>query len=277
MSYYFPDRRQLGTFTMIFPNKGLLKCNAFERWEDIDNGLTVRCGSKGTLQLDLEVGLTERHYATLTGSVSSSIGVEGIAGLSSKVEETIGSEVQWTMASKTTHTVAFEAPKCGRNSQLVYQYIREYELSYYRSRWLRSPEIWDRVLKEMTNTYDVLPDIDDVDDLCECDNPPQVVPYDGRLSVDLGRVSARVPFRHVGDGIEISFFGSTLLATGVGRAEFSGTFRRDTLPEILLILGGFSEEEVQATFTPYKEALGLELEVQAVSHNYTSPVNLLAL
>lgn len=258
MAVYFSGRRELGRFSMMFDNRAVLECAVFERWEDIDNSLTAWCGSEGTIEIATEVGLTERDHVTLTNTVSTSLGLEGVASLKAKVEEVVTHEVAWRVGEKITHMVKFTAPECGRSSHIVYQKVREYELAYFRRRLLRPPESWDRLLRERTKSYDVLPDLEEYVERCGCDEPVRVQQRSvwRRMIIDLGNVSARVPVRVDPDGMDVLFFGEVLRVETQPLDEFSASLPTDVVPELLKVLGDLTGDAFEARFLPVADEIG---------------------
>jgi hypothetical protein len=254
MAIYFIGRKKVGSFILCPYKNGLLKCDAFERWEDIDLSSTARCGVAGSIEVIKEVGLSERDYHTLTVSVGGSIGVEGIASLKSKVEETVGREVNWNVARTTKQTFSFTSDKCGSHNETVYQMIREYELSYRRRKLFGyfGLESWERTLRERTQCYDALPEIEDWDEACNCPEPNRR-DYDGRLRVDLGDLGMRVPFRRVPGGIEINFGRKLGIVRHALTGEFHGRVPADLLPDALRFLGDVAGDYMECTFSPYAD------------------------
>jgi hypothetical protein len=251
MGIYFIGRRKVGSFILRPHERAVLKCDAFERWEDIDLSSTARCGVAGSIAVTKEVGLSVRDHHTLTVTVEGSIGAEGIASLKSKVEETVGREVNWSVAQNTTQTFSFTADKCGRHSETVYQMVREYELAYRRKKLFGS-ESWERTLRERTQCYDAVPDIEDWDELCNCPKPNRR-DYDGRLQLDLGDLSMRVPFRRTPEGIEINFGGKAGIVQQTAAEGFYGRVPVDLLPAALRFLGDVAGEYVECAFSPYED------------------------
>lgn len=253
MATYFIGRRRVGSF-ILYPHSGaVLSCNVFERWEDIDLSSTARCGVAGSIEVRKEVGLSERDHHTLKVNVEGSIGVEAIASLKSKVEETVGREVNWSLARATTQTFSFTAEKCGRHSETIYQMVREYELSYKRKRFFGS-ESWERTVRERTQCHDAVPDIEDWDEACKCPKPTRR-DYDGRLQLDMGDLSMRVPFRRTPEGIEINFGGKFGIIQQGSTQEFPDKIPVGFLPEVLRFLGDVRTEYVECIFSPYRDPI----------------------
>jgi len=181
MAVYFQGRRRMGSFLLALNDrKATLNCEIFERWEDIDCSTTARCGADGQCEVSKTLGISEKTARTLEDVVESSIGIKGFAELKAQAKDIIGKEVNWSQSTTTTKTFPYKAPKCGRFTLIIYQLVREFELSYHRPRLLGADEIWDRVIREDTNTHDALPDV------LEFDNyPAGVRGFDRGFSITL--------------------------------------------------------------------------------------------
>lgn len=282
MAVYFSGRKQVGSFSVHPHKRAVLSCQIFERWEDIECGSTARCGAPGSIEVKKEVGLSQRSYETINSSIAGSIGIEGLASLKSKITETIGREANWSVAETTTKTFAFQSPKCGRRTETIYQLVREYELSYRREKRF-STEAWERLIRELVQCHDAVPEIDPFDEACNCPPPPRRS-YDGRLLVDMGEISMRVSFRRTAEGILINFGRETCRFEDRGDEEFHGTVPTSSLPESLLFLGNIQVDRIEAMFALYEEPLlvgpfsnpadELLRKLKAFPHTFPGPANL---
>lgn len=262
MAVYFQGRRRIGSFLLsLNDRKATLNCEIFEKWEDIDCSTTARCGADGQCEVSKTLGISEKTARTLEDVVESSLGIKGFAELKAQAKDVIGKEVNWSQSTTTTKTFPYKAPKCGRFTLIIYQLVREFELSYHRPRLLGSDEIWDRVIREDTNTHDALPDVLEFDEICKCPKNDSLK-YDGRLCLDLGNGSFRAPYRITGDGFEIQIVDKVITFSfdnypagvrGFDRG-FSITLPVDIVPAPLRFLSGIEGETIEAHVSRFKEA-----------------------
>ena len=200
MSTYFTGRRERDPVKLPFDG-GTMTCRIFEYWEDTDNTTTARCGDPGFIEVKRVVGISERDETVLKTHIESMIGVKGFAELKSKIEDSVSRAVNFSVEQSTTKTSNFSSPDCGRKTMFVYQLVRDYEF-FYSKKFLRWTKTWERTIRERTNVHDFLPDIEELDEICKCDDPIPPANYDGMLVIDMDRISVRAPFRRTSDGIE---------------------------------------------------------------------------
>lgn len=252
MAIYFTGRHELDQISVLLDGgKSTVTCRIFEHWEDTDNTTTARCGDPGLIEVRKVVGISERDEAVLRTQIQSMIGVKGFAELKSSIESSIKREVNFSLEESTMKTSNFSSPDCGRKTMFVYQLIREYEF-YYSKRFLRWTKSWERKIRERTNVHDFLPDIDEFDDICKCDNRTPPAPYDGVLVIDMGTVSVRAPYRISSNCVEAQV-DSTLLQIEIAESnDFSVNISVATLPEIVRLLGEFETETVNAKIYEYQ-------------------------
>ncbi|MEW9898254.1 hypothetical protein ABWL39_06435 [Chitinivorax sp. PXF-14] len=261
MARYFEGRRQVATFShLLTDERAKVDCRIFEEWVDIDNSTTVHCGAEGQCTVEREIGLSEKATYTLKGAIESTIGIKDVLSIKSQVEESIGHEVNWSSAVRTSKTFPYRAPKCGRYTLTIYQLVRIYELTYSRKRWIAwQGEAWSqrwlRTFREGTNNHDALPDVEQFDDGCKCASPPEHAPSaDGVLVVDFGHISVRAPYRLTDDGFEVQLVDKVI---AYSFTEYASIMRgldngldtvlpTDLIPAPLRFLGGVHEAELEA-------------------------------
>ena len=252
MATYFTGRRELELITVpLDGGKTTMTCRVFEYWEDTDNTTTARCGDPGIIEVRKVVGISERDEAILRTQIESMIGVKGFAELKSGIEASIRKEVNFSIEECTKKISNFSSPECGRKTMFVYQLVREYEFSYAK-RYLGWTKTWERKVRERTNVHDFLPDIDDIDERCNCDNPDPPAKYDGMLVLDMGHVSVRAPFRRTPTGIEVRVDTSLLKISASDSTEFLVDIPVAALPEVVRFLGEFESDVIQVQFHEYQ-------------------------
>jgi hypothetical protein len=273
MAVYFSGRKKIGELSVALESdRARVDCVIFERWIDIDSGTTARCGEQGTCQVAKTEGIAEKVTQTVERSIGTSLGLDDILKLKAQIKNVFGYEVNWSHSITTTKTFNFEAPICGRYSLVVYQLVREYELTYLRQRrWTFREDAWDRkwsrTIPEHTNTHDTLPDVEEFDEACkfrpECKSK-NTIPnniYDGLLCFDMGKASFRVPYRLTSDGFEVQIlkrlisFTFTDYPTGIRGLEQGLTISVpvQVIPEPLVFLSDIKGEYVEAQVFRYMD------------------------
>lgn len=253
MRTYFPERKKVGEFVLPVKN-GRLYCQVFEQWEDIELSTTAHCGDKGSIEIEKTVGISLRDVQTLSGSLEASIGIEAIAQFKSKVEEIIQQEVSWSESKTFKKKIEFTSPECGAGTRIVYQLVREYDLTFYPKPtfWNPKPICWERRFREKTNSHDILRYEVKFDESCGCASP-ETTPHDGLVNVVTGNVSMRVPFSRNPDGLEINLEGVPLKIPQVTLEDFSVQLPTKILPEIMIFLGDIKDDSVEASFSEYRQ------------------------
>jgi len=208
MAEYFSGRRKVREPFFIdrdFKNIKI-ECTVFEYW--VDRGSqTVYCGETEEFEVAKTVGISKTNSEEIKAKIESSIGVKGLAELKSSIEGTMGSSVTWNVSTTQTRKFDITAPKCGRKTITAYALYREYELvAYKEGNWFFNPgywdKLWDEPVREETGSYASVPDTVEWDPQCsknggECLNEPDSPKFDGRLSLDFGPLSMRVPYKLV--------------------------------------------------------------------------------
>lgn len=259
MAVYFSDRKLVGESSQLLSSgRARVDIRVFERWDDIDISSIGRCGEPASCVVEKSEGFSDKSIQNLKGVIESTLGVEGVAAVKSRIEEVIGREIQWNRSIKVTKNFEYPSPKCGRAVITIYELRREYEITYLQlRRFTFRNDVWDkkwtRTLLQETNKHDGLPDIEEYDELCQC--PEAKHPeYDGRLCFDFGDLSFRVPFRLKEGGFDVQIFDRVVSftfseSTDSAHALDEGvaiTIPTEVIPEVLRFLGDIKENEIEA-------------------------------
>lgn len=272
MAVYFSGRKKIGEISVELDSGRMrIDCAIHEKWIDIDSSTTARCGSPGTCQVARTEGVSEKTSQTVEQSIGASLGLDDILKLKATIKDVFGYEVNWSHSITTTKTFNFEAPMCGRYSLVVYQLLREYDLTCLRRRrWTFRDDAWDkkwsRTIVEYTNTHDALPDVEEFDEICksrpQCKGKDAASPFhDGLLRFDMGNASFRVPYRLTPDGFDVQIlkrvisFTFTDYPVGVRGLEQGLTVSLpiQVIPEPLVFLSPPQGQEVEAQIFRYMD------------------------
>lgn len=269
MSLYHADRRKVReTFEIpLGSRKEKLECTVFETWRDADQGKVVRCGLAESVEISITTGISEKLSSSIEGTLSASIGPKYLTTITAAIKATLGREVNWSQSTTTKRSFTMTAPECGYYSLTTYQLCREYDLSYFqRGGWLFGEKYWDRIwtktIVEMTGTHDGIPD-KGYDEHCKCPPSPGLE-CDGRLALDFGSFSMRVPYKiSANDSFLIVLAGQMVKFTfsdkkAAARGLHSGiaiNVPTSSIPEPMLFLGSIPEgsTDLEATIHMYED------------------------
>jgi len=269
MATYFTGRRELEPIVLpLDGGKTKMTCRIYEYWEDTDNTTTARCSDPGLIEVRKVVGISERDKTVIKTHIESTIGVKDFAKLKSGIEASIEKEINFSVEESTVKTSNFSSPDCGRKTMFVYQLVREYEF-FYAKKFLGWTKTWERKIRERTNIHDFLPDIEDHDELCKCDNPEPPTNYNGVLVMDMGEVSMRAPFRRTPDGIEARVDNSLLKISNTDSSDFVVDIPVDALPEMVRFLGEFNSEIVRTEFHEYQSPQFVSGQSQVIGEGFS--------
>lgn len=273
MAVYFEGRKRIGEFSQsVEDGRGRFDWEVFEEWIDIDQGTTARCGMPGTCVVERSVGVSEKTTKTLKSVIGGTFGVKDVWSVKAELEGAIGREINWNEAVKSTKTVEFEAPKCGRYALTIFRLRRWYYLTYFRKRLFSfGGEKWDpkwtRSFPEDTNTHELMPDIEEIDPHCKCQPAKDSPPIDGRLSFDFGSVSFRAPYRLTPQGFDAQI-GNKIVAVSVAEPDLlaqglahglTAVMSAELVPEPLLFLADLENvQELEARVHRLPDAAPLD-------------------
>lgn len=252
MTEFFDGTRTVCEFTLEFHNgRAVLACSVKEHWENILFSI-VRCGAKETEELERRVGISHTDKKVLEDAIKSSVGIKGLAEISSTLSEQTSSEIKWEEIQTHKKTFSFEALKYGRYTALRYQLIRTIALRFqdnrflHRDSWAKSIEQW------LNNFYDGSKSVEQ-DPECQGASLVQQDEIEGTFMLDCGNISVLVGYRQVPEGLEIRYRNITHVLSWATPQGFSATIPRDFLEPDLLFLAAEDADQLEGRFTPYIE------------------------
>ncbi len=266
MAEYYADRRLIRPLfeIPIVPDKIKVMCAIYERWE-FRRGFDCKCGNKVTLKLVKTEGLSAGASATLQGSIESSLGVSGLASLKTSLQANVGLTVNWSQAQSEEFTYECDPPACGSCDILIYQLVRDYDLSIYKKGGLFKASIWDHkagaAVPELTGFYTQVTDRVEWSEGCKCPAKETRADYDGRVVVDFGNICVLAPYRLTAHGIDIRIakrvisFPFLAYAKAVGSLEtgLKMNFRREWLPDEAIFFGKLQGSTFEAVVRIYRD------------------------
>lgn len=177
-----------------------------EHWIKGHSSIPARCGISGTLKFENSRGVTTREMRSLESTLESSIGVEGLAALKSRVAEKIGTEVQISEQSTVTLSLEFPAAKCGSVIYHPYNQVRDHRFDIHKPRLLRPPQVTPETLREYVGEYDFKIEPQPDDPNCPCDPPEFDRPFMGLARACANRLRLTFEYYQRADGhAEIDF------------------------------------------------------------------------
>ena len=252
MTEFFSDTRTVCNFTLEFHNgRAFLACSVNEHWENILFSI-VRCGAKETEEFERHVGVSHIDKQVLEEAIKSSIGIKGLATLSSTLSENTSSEIKWEEIQTHKKIFSFEAPKYGRYTALRYQLIRTIALRFQDNRFLHRDSWAKSIEQRLNNFYDGSKSVENDP---ECQGAPVVQQdeIEGTFMLDYGNISALIGYRQVPEGLEIRYRNITQVLSWATPQGFSATIPRDFFEPDLLFLAAEEADQLEARAMPYIE------------------------
>ena len=249
MAKFFNGRRDVGDVSVSLDQaKASVRFQVSEYWRDIDQ-TTISCGASAQLNLTRRIGIQKKEHRILESTIGGSIGIEGLASIKSQLAEKIGHEVCWEVVEEIQNTFSVTAPPEGRRTDTIYQLLREYIVNYERERYFRGKERWQRIIAERTNCFNQETNRIEKDPSCfeqpVGDMPPG--PPGGQIEIDLGTISAQVPFELADNGDVRLYLGDDSLIVGYDDfIQNSFTIKQQALPKSLLFLSDAAPPAFQA-------------------------------
>lgn len=172
MVNFYRDTLELYKIDLEVKGKVKVQGKVTERWLQIFSR-SITCGDKVTRTIEKKVGITKTQREDLESLVKGSVGIEGIASIESELKAKIGYEISLETVVNEKEEKEFEAPKCGRRTLIVYQLIREYDLTITEKRFFSFSQGVSKIhLTEYTDNYydESLTTFNDSN--CGCKNQP---------------------------------------------------------------------------------------------------------
>ncbi len=142
-------------------------------------------------------------------TIETSLGAVGLAQLKAGIEASLGHEINWNESDTKGYASECQAPKCGRSELAIYELIRDHDVVVYeRGFHLFRSNVWDLksscTVPEATGRYAAV-ECESVkwDERCHCPVKEPELAYDGRLSINLGKLSLLAPYAITKDELKI--------------------------------------------------------------------------
>jgi hypothetical protein len=202
MAYYFDGRRRVSEqFEIEISKRKKVVCSISTLWVDT-HVVECRCGEKTPFKVIRTSGVSQKESQEFESAIKSSLGAEAITQLKGSITASSSHELELTYTQSEEMSYECDSPECGccalRVSQMVYDYNF---ICFTKGFWFKD-KVWDRewsrTLREALPWYSAIPDKQEYDPLCKgCKGcAEQRSPaFDGRLSIDLGRLSLSFPTR----------------------------------------------------------------------------------
>jgi hypothetical protein len=137
MSVYFPGTRMEGPFQAKL-GRNMVEYQYTERLNQ-DRSHTVRCGQSSKLVFSLTIGTSRSESEAFKDFVEGSLGSSAFASFKSHVESTVNTEFTVSRSTTETHEFNCPAPPCGRQTNTLYQLVRDYDFTLTKQRRLWGP------------------------------------------------------------------------------------------------------------------------------------------
>jgi hypothetical protein len=267
VAQYFTGRRKVGEqFEVKISGHKKLLCTVSKLWEDRP-GYECACGQKRKIIVEKTWGISKKVSETIESTLESSLGVEGVATLKSEIKGTTNHEVEWTYHETQTEEFECNAPQCGCHEVRIAQLVFEYELVCYERGRIFHRDVWDRrwekTIPELTQLISSWDDTTEYDPRCKDCKPKEVPAFDGRLSIDFGRLCIHPPYEmnpnelkiRVGKvGISYPMVSYHNTARVLEEGGLVMTILRDFIDPPLLYLSGLEGKEVKGTARVYSDS-----------------------
>lgn len=264
---FYPGKRRVDYFVLdIHGVKAQLKCVVEEFWKE-QFSRSLSCGRSRKYTLTKTSGVTVTEREELEATISSSLGLEGIAELKSEVKSKVGLELQLEESVETEEEFTFQAPKCARTTFQIYQLLRQYNFSYrdnrsWLFRWLDSSKDFDKATVEWVNRMYDLSTPPEHDPDCANYNPEcrreteRSQKSEGLLNLVFEKFGILTGYRLDEHGVVLSNLNVSVPANGVNELIYASvTFDRQMLPPYLLFLTGERANKLTAQVYPYQGEL----------------------
>jgi len=254
---FFSGERFYAVVRTLHRGKAQLKWSVVERWEE-RLGRSLNCGMERTYTLKkiLGVSLTERE--DLESTIATSVGTKGILEAKSEIRSKLGRELRLEETQEEEEKFHFQAPKCGRITLRVYQFMRLHEISYKDNRfWLWRKENFSKTITEWVNYLYDNSVVIDVDPACNCkDGPDNKIEGLARLSV--GTIAMLVGYRQGESGLEFPALNMIFPDERIEEMFFRPfTLDAAIIPNHLRFLVGEHANTLTGHFQPYAGELSL--------------------
>jgi len=277
MPHFFVGRQTIGEpFEVPVSNHTKIRCQIFQRWKQKET-YECSCGLTVPFKVTRTWGVSEKDTETLEASLGGSIGAKDIAQIKSRIATTSGHEIEWTYSRAQEMNFTCDPPACGRKEIRIYQLVYEYEMCGYSRGYLFKRHVWDLewtwTMSEELSSYSCTCDTSEFDDRCgeKCKANPKPSPeFDGRLSLDLGPLSLRIPYKMEATKMQtrIGAYGIDISVADqkryLDRLEKDGVTLRlgnKFIDPVLLFLSGLKGDEFEGNLKIYTDAVATSQEI----------------
>jgi hypothetical protein len=182
MINFFTNTHEIDTFDFELERKVRVTGKLTERWIQLLSR-SIACGEDKKRIIEKKIGISKTEREDLESVLKGSVGVKGIASIESQIKAKTGIEVKLEYATTETEETTFKAPECGRKTLIVYQLVREYDITITDKRILSFSRGQTRImLTEYTDNFHDKSLINNNDPDCGCKDKTED-PDDGIFSL----------------------------------------------------------------------------------------------
>ena len=268
MPHFFVGRQTIGSpFEIPLSGHTKIRCQIYERWK-LKQTYECSCGLSVPFKVTRAWGVLEKDTETIEAAVGSSIGSKEVARLNSKITATSGHEIEWSYSKAEEMSFTCDAPACGRKEIRVYQLTYDYEISGYSRGYIFKRTVWDLewtwTVSEEIASYSCTCDVSEFDERCKNCMAKPSPEFDGRLSLDLGPLSLRIPYKMEATKMEtrIGKYGIALPVSDyqkhIAQLEGNGltvAMGQNLIDPALLFLSGLKGDEFEGNLKIYTDAV----------------------
>jgi hypothetical protein len=239
-------------------SNGKLTCIVTEEWIR-KNGWSIACGEKRRFSLKKTIGVSTIERQQFEALFSGSLNIKSLLGVKHEIKRHFGFETRIDEIVEETDEFTFEAPKCGRLNQGVYQLRRTIHFTFKDERplferlplWWKDKSFKDDLIEWVNEIYD-LPLIEDPDLRCKCtDQNPKT---DGVVNLFFDNFGMAVRFRQKEKVIEFPDINLSVSAKGVENIfHREVSLKRVSIPPHLIFLTNERKERIVGVFKPFVE------------------------
>ncbi|MDN3655391.1 hypothetical protein QWZ08_07135 [Ferruginibacter paludis] len=245
MINFFTNTHEAGSFNFELEKKVRISGKIFERWVQLLSR-SIACGEDKKRIIEKKVGITKTEREDLESLLKGSVGVKGIASIESQIKAKTGIEVKFEYATTETEETTFKAPECGRKTLVVYQLVREYDITITDKRLFSFSKGQTRIL--LTEYTDNIHDkslTTEIDPDCGCKDKSEDVD-DGILSLLVNNYYQLVtPYKIKLEKVTLKNLGVEVTLEDLGKMLVKNyQIQSSTLPDYIVFLGGIKSEQV---------------------------------
>ena len=249
---FFLGERLVGSYSIpLHGGKANLAVAVRERWAEVFVRV-IRCGASFKRSLKRRVGVEQSSREDLNSLVKGSLGIQGLAGLSSQIESKTSQQIRLEWSEESTEEYTFTAPKCGRLTVALYQFQRVLDLHFrdthwfHDAQWSKTVECWmDRVHDDSSRILG--------DSACGC-QPRPVEKMTRPILLTVNNLTLVTGTEERNAETLLPEVGLTL--SQYPTEKVSVRLLRHMLPEHSCFLAGLDEPQLDATVEAYIATLG---------------------